>query len=580
MQLPLMITERDRALKAMQSVLLEGLKEIDRICRKHGIKYSLGGGTCLGQIRHGGFIPWDDDIDIDMTTENFDKFIEIAPLEIDTSRFSFYTRKNDPSIRRSFARLGIKGTALTLKNWDSIGREYNIYIDILSCNYLPDDEKKRKKVASRLFLLRCVQHYKELGLFATTLDPKYKPLVRTLGAAVPDNLLEKYEHRLTHCTDGRTGWILDDTIIHGDYGGYRSEGVDEYTDVEFEGLTVMNKKDPHDFLVSLYGEKYMEWLPPTKRISHHVWTTFDLGSYADGYDLSDDYKDFMTINYSPAKLRQMKVVSDSMVAEITDLCDRNGIKYTIADINETGISRDIEDLQSLWVQPAIIMMLRDEYEKFSGICKDGIGNRLSFQSHDTDRNYYFDHARVHLKHTYIRDNRIRLLAENKLDNGFYVKIIPMDDYCKTADAEKAFKKMRFWRRILYLKWRTPDAEYFRKASLKNKIKLIYTHRESKEDVYGKISRYAETCRGIDCEQCFDSSYQLGGQVFNKKDLLNNRKIEVIRSSIKADTLDELVASVSSRFGPCYLTYYDEPERQLSILRYDEKADRLLTNEEL
>lgn len=83
MQLPLMITSRDKALKALQDVQLEGLKEVDRICRMHSIDYSLGGGTCLGQVRHGGFIPWDDDIDIDMTLENFEKFVEVAPAELD-----------------------------------------------------------------------------------------------------------------------------------------------------------------------------------------------------------------------------------------------------------------------------------------------------------------------------------------------------------------------------------------------------------------------------------------------------------------------------------------------------------------
>ena len=49
-------TNGDKSLRALQLLQLEGLKEIDRICRKHNIKYSLGGGTCLGQLRHGGFI--------------------------------------------------------------------------------------------------------------------------------------------------------------------------------------------------------------------------------------------------------------------------------------------------------------------------------------------------------------------------------------------------------------------------------------------------------------------------------------------------------------------------------------------
>lgn len=580
MQLPLMITSRDKAIKALQDVQLEGLKEVDRICRKHNINYSLGGGTCLGQVRHGGFIPWDDDIDIDMTLENFERFVEVAPAELDSSRFHLYTRDTDPTIQRSFARLGILGTTLSLTNWEKAGRKYNVYIDILSCSYLPDDAAKRKRVSNRLFILRCVQHYKELGVFAAMLDPKHKRLVRFLSKVVPDSLLRKYEYRLLHCTGGRTGWLLDDSIIHGAYGGYRSEGVDEYEDVTFEGLTVMNKKATHDFLVTLYGEKYMEWLPPVKRISHHSWTAFDLGSYADKYDLDDSYKDFMSVSYTPAKLRQMKTVTDQIISSIAAVCDRHDIKYTVAKVVDDGINIEGTDSSDLWVRPGIVMMMRDEYERFAEVCTEEFGSRLSYQSHETNPDYYYDYARIHLNYTHIRDKHMRNVVETQLNSGFYVKIIPLDNYCKSAEADKNFKSMKFWRRSLQLKWRTPDNEYFRELSFRNKLKLLMLRGTSLEQMYNKVSDCAKAYSSSECDLCFDSSNQAGGSVFKKGDLLDTREIEVHMKSPSAGTMDELISSVSKRFGPCYLTYYDEPDRQLSILRYDEKNDRLLSNEEL
>ena len=97
MELPLMITSRDKTLRAMQEIELEGLKEIDRICRKHGIEYSLSGGTCLGQVRHGGFIPWDDDIDVDMMAGEFERFMAVAAEELDRSRFFLYSRETEPN---------------------------------------------------------------------------------------------------------------------------------------------------------------------------------------------------------------------------------------------------------------------------------------------------------------------------------------------------------------------------------------------------------------------------------------------------------------------------------------------------
>ena len=83
-------------LRACQLKQLSILEEVDRICKKHGIGYWLDGGSLLGAVRHGGFIPWDDDIDIGMTKSDLERFEKIAPAELPETLF-LQTRRSDPA---------------------------------------------------------------------------------------------------------------------------------------------------------------------------------------------------------------------------------------------------------------------------------------------------------------------------------------------------------------------------------------------------------------------------------------------------------------------------------------------------
>ncbi|MCR5207159.1 MAG: LicD family protein [Eubacterium sp.] len=84
-----MFTENEKKnLYAIQNIELKLLDEIDRICKKHGLTYFVAGGTLLGAIRHNDFIPWDDDIDIDLKREDFKKLIEVLPDEL-SDEFEF-----------------------------------------------------------------------------------------------------------------------------------------------------------------------------------------------------------------------------------------------------------------------------------------------------------------------------------------------------------------------------------------------------------------------------------------------------------------------------------------------------------
>jgi lipopolysaccharide cholinephosphotransferase len=97
-----------------QAALYELLCEFDRICRKHGIRYTLFAGTLLGAVRHGGFIPWDDDADVLMLREDYEKFLEVAPTETDPDQF-FVQKEYSEHWPMFFSKLRLQGTACVKK---------------------------------------------------------------------------------------------------------------------------------------------------------------------------------------------------------------------------------------------------------------------------------------------------------------------------------------------------------------------------------------------------------------------------------------------------------------------------------
>lgn len=124
-------------LRRQQMRMLEILQEIDRICKKHSLSYWLSSGTLLGAVRHGGFIPWDDDLDIEMMREDYERLMKILPTELpdtmaiqnhntDPNYFFFYAKVRD---RRSLLSEG--------NNYDRAWKEKGIYIDIFPMEKQP-----------------------------------------------------------------------------------------------------------------------------------------------------------------------------------------------------------------------------------------------------------------------------------------------------------------------------------------------------------------------------------------------------------------------------------------------------------
>lgn len=153
-------------MKKVWAVQLDLLNEFDRICKKHDIKYYAAYGTLIGAVRHKGYIPWDDDMDIIIMREDYDRFCRVAPAELEYPYF-FHSVKNAPAGDFPVVARLLNQTTTMFNYWsfDTIKRcvesgypfdfmrRPNIYIDIFPAYDVPDDETAFRKLEKKLKLL-------------------------------------------------------------------------------------------------------------------------------------------------------------------------------------------------------------------------------------------------------------------------------------------------------------------------------------------------------------------------------------------------------------------------------------------
>lgn len=131
-------------IKEVWQLELDMLEEVDRICQKYEIEYFLQGGTLLGAVRHKGYIPWDDDIDIVMRRNDYNKFLEIAQKELGDKYFLQYY-KTERKYNRGHAQIRNPNTTAIIKGDEFNNFNKGIFIDIFPLDNIPNDKKEADK---------------------------------------------------------------------------------------------------------------------------------------------------------------------------------------------------------------------------------------------------------------------------------------------------------------------------------------------------------------------------------------------------------------------------------------------------
>ncbi|MCZ0860124.1 LicD family protein [Methanocorpusculum sp. MG] len=266
-------------LRKLQLVQLIILLEVNRICEKHSIRYILMGGTLLGAVRHQGFIPWDDDIDIAMPREEYERFLSACHTEL-IPPFHLQNSFTERDYVYPFLKICLDDTLALEEGKSDLAIHHGIWIDIFPYDNFPDGKISasvylflRKYFLAAMSVLRnyfpTTSPFRKLYRYCATLPVRY--LSDNRFVLIREQVYQHYNTRQTKkkiaaAFSAKTD-IMDADIF------------DDVTSLPFEEFFFPVPVKYHDVLTNLYGD-YMT-LPPEDKRQNHGLLEIDLGMYGD-----------------------------------------------------------------------------------------------------------------------------------------------------------------------------------------------------------------------------------------------------------------------------------------------------------
>lgn len=597
-------TNKDKVLNGLKIIQFNALKEIDRICKKYNITYSLSGGTCLGAIRDKGIIPWDDDIDIEMMRDQYEKFMEVAPKELDPNTYYMLSYDIDKNYHSSTPKLMIKGTQLRTRFYIKRNYDNPICVDFFIYDYVPNDPKKRKKVTTKIYNLRTLMLFKWFGV-TPRIPKKYVSFVKLILKFIPFRLIH-YLHDSTVKKYGKipSDWILETAVVNGNYGGMPVSERKEHIEVEFENQMFPVMKGYDTYLRRFFGNSYMKWLPPEKRVSHHKWSEAKFGRFVEEYnlDIPKDYEKYLIMKLNSERLEHVKKLSLDMLDEIKRICDKNNIDYFITGDDAIAKAYGIENEYSkYWRNDMSFAMTQENFKKFDKVVKSELAPKYFYQSRETEDDYKLIYPKIRLNNSIFRDNKT---VPADINTGLWINIVIL---AKTSNNEnerkKHYKKLKKLNSLIKNKWLYKNLRILKIKSFKGiisrillipiSIKLLYKKQEklinkyndSNSEYYVDISGNEIHSYGIN-KKFFEEKNELEflghkynfpsnineyvKHIINKdefieklKDLKKNNKEKY--NEITKDLLPEHLEKINKRVVIFSLGIYDHPDYLLSAI---------------
>lgn len=253
----------DIKIREVQKIELEILLEFDRICKEEGLKYQLFDGTLLGAIRHKGFIPWDDDIDVAMLREDYEIFLKVAQKKLGLDYF-LQTTDTDKNYVNPFAKIRKNGTVFKENMVKDIDMHHGVYIDIFPMdNAKPHTAKGHRQV-------KILNYFREIKKARTQKkDQQESFFQRILSDSMVDNGIN---YALNLFAKRKTNYISDlvfnNTEKLYDEFSLSSKAFESMMMVNFEGYKFPIPKNFHEVLTIYYGD-YMTLPAKADQKPHH-----------------------------------------------------------------------------------------------------------------------------------------------------------------------------------------------------------------------------------------------------------------------------------------------------------------------